>query len=374
MKISCTQENLSQGLNAVGHIASKNLNLPILSNILFKVENKNLTLMATNLEIGITTNIRGKIEGDGDFTVDAKLLANYISFLPKERIDLETDGDNIKVECQNQKTKIKTQLAADFPLIPKLNKDNPCTVEAKLLKQAILEVVFACSASESRPELSGVLMEFAGNNIILAATDSYRLAESRVSLIENKVGERKIIIPSKTMQEVSRVLSSFKDEESIDGVDTIEIYIGESQIMFSYNNIDIVSRLIEGQYPDYKQIIPANFTGKTKINIAELSKNIKASSLFAKNGIYDIKLDFSVPEYLTVTSSSVQAGENVSQVKAEISGEKTNIILNYKYLLDGLQTMNSEDVEIEIIDSNNPFLIRPANRDDYFYIIMPIRQ
>jgi len=375
MKISCTQENLIQGLGAVSHIASKNLNLPILSNILFKVENKILTLMATNLEIGITTDIRAKVEGDGDFSVDARLLYNYISLLPKERIDMEVDGDNIKIECLNQKTKIKTQSAADFPLIPKLNKENACIVDVKLFKQSVAEVVFACSNSESRPELSGVLMEIIGNELILASTDSYRLAESKIPLIDNKVTDRKMIIPAKTMQEVSRILSSFKSEESMENIDNLEIYIGESQVMFSYNNIDIVSRLIEGQYPDYKQIIPASFNEKTKININDLTKNIKASSLFAKNGIFDIKLDFSASNNaLTVTSSSIQTGENISQIKAEISSGESSIVLNYKYLLDGLQNMNSEWAEIEIIDSNSPCLIKPADRNNYLYIIMPIRQ
>ncbi len=376
MKISCTQENLNSGLSAVSHIASKNLNLPILSNVLFKIENKILTLMATNLEIGITTDIRGKLEGDGEFSIDARLISNYISLLPKERIDLEIKEDGeLKIECLNQKTTIKTQSGSDFPIIPKISKDNAIVIPVTEFKKAIGEVIFSCSNSESRPELSGVFMQIEKETIVLAATDSYRLAESKITISNNKTIDKKIIIPSKTLSEVARILSLSKEEETIDDLNNIEIYTNESQLMFSYNNIDVVTRIIEGQYPDYKQIIPSSFISKAIVNKSQLIKAIKTSSLFAKNGIYDIKLDFStVNNEIVVNSSSVQIGENNSKVSAQISGEDSSIILNYRYLIDGLQNIGSEKVEIQIGDSNSPCLIKPAEENSYLYIIMPIRQ
>ncbi|MFA6918821.1 MAG: DNA polymerase III subunit beta [Patescibacteria group bacterium] len=374
MKISCTQENLNQGLLAVSHIANKNTNLPILSNLLFKIENKTLTLEATNLEIGITANIRSKVEEDGEFSVDARLLANYIALLPKERIDFELDGDNLKIECQKQKTKIKTQSASEFPLIPKIVKENPCIVDIKAFKQAISEVVFSASNSESRPELSGVFVSFTNNELVMAATDSYRLAEKKISLIENKY-DKKIIIPVKTLQEISRILSIFREDTNLESAENMEIYLTDNQIMFSYNGIDLVSRLVEGQYPDYTQIIPTNHKTKAKINVAELIKNIKTSSLFTRNGIFDIKLDLNVnSKEVVITSSSSQSGENISVVGAEITGENESIILNYRYLLDNLQIISSDFVDIEIGDVNSPCVIKSENDDKYIYIIMPIRQ
>ena len=374
MKISCTQENLNQGLLAVSHIANKNTNLPILSNLLFKIENKTLTLEATNLEIGITANIRSKVEEDGEFSVDARLLANYIALLPKERIDFELDGDNLKIECQKQKTKIKTQSASEFPLIPKIVKENPCIVDIKAFKQAISEVVFSASNSESRPELSGVFVSFTNNELVMAATDSYRLAEKKISLIENKY-DKKIIIPVKTLQEISRILSIFREDTNLESAENMEIYLTDNQIMFSYNGIDLVSRLVEGQYPDYTQIIPTNHKTKAKINVAELIKNIKTSSLFTRNGIFDIKLDLNVnSKEVVITSSSSQSGENISVVGAEITGENESIILNYRYLLDNLQIISSDFVDIEIGDVNSPCVIKSENDDKYVYIIMPIRQ
>jgi DNA polymerase-3 subunit beta len=382
MKLSCTQENLNQVLSTVSHIAAKNANLPILSNILIKAENKNLVISATNLEIGVTASVRSKIEDDGEFSIDARLFSNYISLLPKDRVDISLNGDEMNITCQKQKTKIKGQSGSDFPLIPKIEKETPYIVSANSFKEAIYNVLFAVSNSEIRPEISGVFVGFLKDNLVLAATDSYRLAERKISYIENNKAknndqylEEKVIVPAKTLQEVSRILSSFKDESGIDVNDVIEIYLGESQIMFSYNGIELVSRLIEGQYPEYNQIIPNTLLSKIKINTTDLVKAVKTSSLFAKNGIFDVKMDFKTsPDQLIITSSSSQTGENVSSLDMEKTGQGEEVVLNYKYLLDGLQNSGSSYVYFEIGDSNSPLVMKPDIEIDYLYIIMPIRQ
>lgn len=375
MKISCTQENLNQGLMVVSHIANKNSNLPILSNALIRVEDKILTLSATNLEIGVTTQIRSKVEDDGEFTVDAKLLTNYISLLPKDRVDIQLEEDVLNIGCQKQKTKIKGQPAIDFPLIPKIKKENPYIVNSKDFKEAISEVSFAVSNSETRPEISGVFVGFSGNQLTLAATDSYRLAEKKISLSETVAEEKKIIVPVKTLQEVSRILGIYKDEASLETSENMEIYVTENQIMFSYNGVDLISRLIEGQYPDYVQIIPTFYKTQVKAIVTDLVKAVKTSSLFTKNGIYDVKLDFNAEnKEITITSSSSQTGENTSHLEAEITGDANNIILNYHYLLDGLQNIGTEKVLIEINDCNSPCALKQDGKEDYVYIIMPIKQ
>jgi DNA polymerase III subunit beta len=376
MKISCTQENLNQGLTVVGHIASKNANLPILSNILIRVEDKLLTLSSTNLEIGATIQIRSKVEQEGEFSVDARLLSDYISFLPKERVDIELDEDTLKLICDKQKTKIKGQSSAEFPLIPKIEKNNPYIISSKDLKQAISEVVFAVSNSEARPEISGVYVGFGADGIVLAATDSYRLAEKKIKLIDGKnEQEKQIIVPVKTLQEVSRILGVFKEDVSLDNVENIEIYISDNQIMFSYNNVDLISRLIEGQYPDYKQIIPESSKTKLKLNTKELIKAIKSSSLFTKSGINDVKLEFkNETKEVILTSSSSQTGENISKVDVEINGDDVDMILNYRYLLDGLQNISTENVILETNDSSSPCVVKPDGNKNYIYIVMPIKQ
>ncbi|MFA6594273.1 MAG: DNA polymerase III subunit beta [Candidatus Buchananbacteria bacterium] len=380
MKLSCTQENLNQAINVVSHIAGKNSNLPILANILIKAENKNLTLSATNLEVGVTVNIRSKVENDGEFSVDAKLLNNYISLLPKDRIDLESADEELKIQCQKQKTKIKGQNASDFPLIPKIEKDSPYIISAKKLRDAIYSVFFSAANSELRPELSGVLMDFSADKLILAATDSYRLAEIKIDYIENNKSSKlnnnneKVIIPVKSLQEVSRILGVFKDDNNLEIMENIEIYTNENQIMFVYNGVELISRLIDGQYPDYNQIIPAECPNKIKVNVSELVKVVKTASLFVKNGVFDIKLDYNKsPNELIITSSSSQTGENESVVEMEKNGQGGEIVLNYKYLLDGLQALTSEKIEFSITDPNNPCIIRGED-DNYLYLIMPIRQ
>lgn len=382
MKFSCTQENLNQVLNVVSHIAVKNSNLPILSNILIKAENKNLTISATNLEIGITTNVRGKIEVDGEFSIDAKLFSTYLSLLPKDRVDVELINDELKIECQKQKTKIKGQSGNDFPLIPKLDKELAYIISTQNLKEAIYNVSFATSNSEIRPEISGVYMGFLRDSLILTATDSYRLAEKKMEYIENNKakansefeGER-VIIPVKTLQEVSRILTSFKDLVNSESADVVEIYLEESQIMFVYNGVELVSRLIEGQYPEYNQIIPENNQSRIKVNTTELIKAVKTASLFAKSGVFDIKIDFkSSSNELTITSSSSQTGENISSLDMEKTGEGSEVVLNYKYLLDGLQNLGSDYVIFEVGDPATPCLMKPDNNTNYLYLIMPIRQ
>ncbi|MFA6227689.1 MAG: DNA polymerase III subunit beta [Patescibacteria group bacterium] len=379
MKLSCTQENLNQAINITSHIAGKNSNLPILANILIKAENNNLTLSATNLEVGVTVNIRSKVENNGEFSIDAKLLNNYISLLPKDRIDLELINEELKVQCQKQKTKIKGQNTSDFPLIPKIEKENPYIISAKKLRDAIYSVFFSAANSELRPELSGVLMDFSDNKLILAATDSYRLAEIKIDYIENNKNSKsnnneKVIIPAKSLQEISRILSVFKDDDNLEVIENIEIYTNENQIMFVYNGVEFISRLIDGQYPDYNQIIPIECPNKLKVNINELIKAVKTASLFVKNGVFDIKLDYNKsPNELIITSSSSQTGENESVVEMEKIGQGGEIILNYKYLLDGLQVLTSEKAEFSISDPNNPCIIRGED-NNYLYLIMPIRQ
>ncbi len=375
MKFSCTQENLNQILNIVSHIASKNNNLPILSNILIKTENKNINISATNLEVGITSLLRGKVDVDGEILVDAKLLSNYISLLDKDRVDFELIGDDLKIECKKQKTKIKTQNTLDFPLIPKIEKSNPCVVSASKFKNAVYNIAFAVSNSDIRPEISGVFMSFLEKELVMVATDSYRLAEKKIDYLDNKNSQNhQIIVPVKTIQEVSRIISGFKGDVELVGDDNLEIYIEENQIIFNYNGVELVSRLIDGQYPDYNQIIPTNFNTKIKVNTLDLIKAVKASSLFAKSGVFDIKMIFSESNNLAISASSNQVGENNSSIDIEKNGPDGEITINYKYILDGLQNIQSEFVVIEIIDPNTPIIIKPEDINDYLYLIMPIRQ
>ncbi len=379
MKFTCTQENLNQGFQIVQHATSKNLNLPILNNVLITLKDKEIKLLTTNLDIGISYTVRGKIEQEGSFTVNAKLVSDYVNLLPKENIDIELDNkDQLHVKCLGHQTKIKGLNASDYPLIPELNKQNKATINVELFKEAINSVLFAVSKNENRPELNGVLFKFNNKQLILASTDSYRLAERKINIKNNNLGSLNIIVPSKTLQELVRVLSILKS--NLNNESEIDIYISEGQILFTLDNFELVSRLIEGNYPDYEQIIPVKFNTQMISSTADFLKNIKTVSLFVKENINDITLQFQVnnndplQSEVHIRAFNEQLGESDAVVKSNITGIDNNIVVNYVYLLEGLNNIKTEEIKVEIIDNLSPIVISSANQDQYLYIVMPIRQ
>jgi DNA polymerase III subunit beta len=375
LKIFSLQENLKQGLALVGHISGKNINLPILNNVLIKAEEGKIKLITTNLEVGISSVIRGKIEGEGLFTVNSKIISDCINLLPNKKIGLEQSGNDLLVDCENYQAKVRGQSAEEFPLIPEVDRKNYFSAEAEEVKKAISQIIFATAMSETRLELSGVLFVFSGNNLIMAATDSYRLAEKKIKIKSNSEEDKKIIVPAKTLQELLRILSVSLGDEVEEKTSEIKFYISENQILFTYGSTELVSRLIEGQYPDYQQIIPNNSKTKISINQQELVRAVKMASLFSKTGINDVNLDFPVGKNQVVISSvSGQTGENITNLEAKVSGDDNSIVVNYRYLLEGLNNIEKETVKIEIIDSNTPCVIRPEQDESYVYIIMPIKQ
>ncbi len=386
MKFSILQENLKQGLSAVSHVAGKNINLPILNNVMIEARGGNIKLISTNLEIGIVNIIRGKIEEEGAFTVDSKTFADYISLLPNKKINIEQKENAINIELEKYKTKLMGQSAEEFPLIPEVDRGLFYSAKIDDLKEAFSQTVFAVSQSESRLELSGVLLDFnsGGKKLTAAATDSYRLAEKTINIKSNmeNAPDKRVIVPARTAQEVVRILANAPKTEEQETGDEIKFYISENQILFVFGATELVSRLIEGQYPDYKQIIPAQSKTKAIINKQELTRAVKASALFSKTGINDINLDFPQGKNLAVVSSaSGQAGESVIELDADVTGEDNGVVVNFRYLLDGLNNIQSENVKIEIIDSNTPCVLKPSSSsadkgkgDDYLYIIMPIKQ
>ncbi len=386
MKFSCTQEKLNQNLSIVSHVSGKNTNLPILNNILIEAKDNNIKFVATNLEIGIECVLRGKIEDEGAFTVPAKIFSDYVNLLPKDKIDIELKNDALKVKCNNLKTKIKGTEASEFPLIPKIEDSSPLILSSGDFIKAVSQTIFAVAPTESRPEISGILMKIGEDEITLAATDSYRLAEKKIKLSQKAQEQEKdeVIIPARTMQELYRILSGF--QKTIDMVpeaknpedDRLEIYVSENQIMFSFAGVVVVSRIIEGSYPDYQQIIPQGKRTSAIINTRDLIGAIKTTALFTKSGVYNINLELkgdnsSKVGELVVSSANSQVGENVSRVQVNFEGDNNEIALNFRYLLDFLQNIGSEEIVFETTNSEIPCLLRKPEDDSYLYIIMPIK-
>ncbi|MBI5622097.1 DNA polymerase III subunit beta [Candidatus Falkowbacteria bacterium] len=385
MKFSCTQENLQQGLAIVSHIASKNVNLPILNNLLLRVEGGGVRFSATNLEIGVSCFVRGKIEAEGEFTVPARVFADYVSLLPKDKVDLLLKDNQLEISSASHQTKIKGQAAGDFPLIPQLGKKDPIVVAAVDFLSAISQVVFATALSETRPEISGVFFHFSAEDkkLTVAATDSYRLAEKQLT-VTSGIHDKKAIIPAATLQEVQRILSSVarsRDKELVDGPTELEIYFNDNQVLFVFGTIELISRLIEGQYPDYAGILPGQHRTQMIVAVEDLAKAVKSAGLFVKSGINDVALEFKPEHELIVSTLNAQVGENVSHLEVNITGVDNAVTLNYRYLLDGLQALGTSEVVLEVVDNNTPVVLKPVLASaaegisrDYLYLIMPIKQ
>ncbi len=369
MKFTCTRENLIKGLNLVAHLTNRSVSLPILNNILIITKDDGIEFSATNLEIGVKVKIRGKIDQMGKITLPARILSGFINFLPEEKVDFELlENKEMQINSGGWQTKIKTQPAEDYPLIPEMDKKNGFKIKASLFKNSLNQTIFAAVTNESRPELSGGLFKINEQELVLVATDSYRLAEKKTEIIEGAKKEQSFIVPIKTLQELNRVASEIADEEEI------ETYWEENQIMFLINDVKFTSRLIDGEYPDYQQIIPQTHQTRAIFSKNEMINAIKATSLFSKTGIFDVTFEFKEQNKIIIKSANTQLGESTAEIKTEMEGVENVIVFNYHYILDGLINIPQEKVLLELTNSANPAVLKPVGKDDYLYLIMPIRQ
>jgi DNA polymerase-3 subunit beta len=370
MNFSCTQENLAHALALVARVASRNTNLPILQNVLIEASETGIRLAATNLEIGLQVRVRGKVAVPGSFTVPANLLSNYISLLPSERIDCELIGNELDLHTTDHSSRIKGEPAADFPILPTIEKNTCLTLDRAVFMEVLQQVVVAAAIDESRPEIAGVYIHTKDKKLVLAATDSYRLAERTVVLPQATEGAVGVILPQRSAVELLRLLQSTAMTEQVD------ICVSETQLGCVSAEVEFVSRLVQGHFPDYEQIIPQ--TGRTTITAqrADLVKAVKGAALFSKTGVNDIEVAIKPDQQqMTVRATNAQVGENTAIVAADIGGEATSVVLNYRFMLDGLQHGRGDNVTVLLNDRNSPGVLRSTDpNDSYVYIIMPIKQ
>lgn len=377
MKLSCTRENLYQGLAITSHISGKNTNLPILNNVLLRADIGGLKLTSTNLEITITCTVRGKVEQQGEYTIPSKLFADFVSLLPNERVDLDLLDNALSVVCEKTKTKINGLPANEFPLVPPVTGGVMFAVPVAEFDRALSQVLFAVATNEARQVLTGVAMHFDGINkqLVLAATDSYRLGERTAALAAVVEGERKVIVPARTLAELRRIFGVLRD--SVEMPENVDVELTESQILFRYGSVEISSRTIEGVYPDYRQIIPKTSTTEVVVNRSAFAQAIKRTSLFSKAGLFDVRIEMHpTDKTITLSATDVMRGENTVAIDGEVTGTANAVVLNYRYLLDGVNAISSEQVIIRLIDATNPCVVVPHEMpgEPYLYIVMPIRQ
>ncbi|MDF1498159.1 MAG: DNA polymerase III subunit beta [Patescibacteria group bacterium] len=378
MKFICTQANLNKALNIVSRIINKNSTLPILNNVLLKTEKGRLKLTSTNLEIGINYWVGGKVEENGEITVPTKLFSNFISNLPDGNVEIKLRDDVLNVKCNGYKTNIKGLDAKEYPLTPKIEVKPIFKIKSNEFKKALTQVLPAISNSESRVEITGVFMKLEDlnkNKITIVTTDSYRLAEKVIYLeganvnkeFKNILGNvNSIIIPKDTVQELARNL---EDDEEL-----LEVTISENQILFSFGNANMISRLIEGKYPDYKQIIPDKFESIITINKNGIIKGIKVASLFSNISNNSIELKLSEgSKSLEISAETSDIGNNNTKLSAENINKNLNISYNYKFLIDGFSGLDGDEVLLQVNNETLPTVLVSATDKDFIYVIMPTR-
>jgi|SRR3989344_1282092 len=363
MKITINQKNLYKALTVVERIVSKNPSLPILNNILLKTENGRLKISATNLEIGVNYSLGSKIEETGEIAVPAKIFSDFINNLSDEKVTLITKNNILYINTPKYKTQILGFDPKEFPIIPKIKNSNFISLSAKMLKSGLLTVLDSIAISETRPELAGVHSSFKNNYLTLAATDSFRLAE-RILEVKQKE-DISFILPRATIIELIKVMSDLDND--------ISISYGDNQIVFYNDDLEIISRLIDGNYPDYKKVIPDKYVSKVLVNKNELEKNVRMAGIFSSS-VADIKLCCD-QKSITILSKNSDRGEIQVMVDALLKNDPFDISLNHHYLLDGLKIIPTENVAIEYTGQGSPLVLRPEYENkNMTYLIMPLRK
>lgn len=373
VKITCKQQDLSRGLSVVSHAVSSRSTLPILANILLATDQGRLKLSATNLEIGINCWIDAEIHEEGTTTVPAKLITDLIGSLRQSHIDLTVpeDSHTMNIKSANSSANIKGMDPSEFPLIPSADGgESPIILDTGLLKEMISQVAFAAADDDSRPVFTGVHVEVNNEKLTFAAADAFRLAVRVAPLPGHDQAHGNILIPAHTLTELARILPS-------EGAVQMIVTPNRSQVLFHTEHIDLVSRLIEGTFPNFRQIIPKEHTTHAVVNTKEFAATVNEVIPFARDSsnIARVKVNGSTgeePSALTIEANAEDVGNNVSTIHADVDGPEQQIIFNVKYLSDVLKVIDTPKVALEVTSAARPGVIKPVGPADYTYVIMPM--
>jgi len=373
MKTIILKENLKQGLNVVEKITGKNLTLPVLNNVLLITEKNFLRLCTTDLEMGISWWTLIKTEKEGKISIPAKLLSSFIGLLPDEKMVLEVKNKTLFIECKKNKTKIKGQDAEEFPIIPKIEEKEFIEVDGYKFCQGLSQIIEIISSSQVRPEISGVYLLFQKNLIKMVGTDSFRLAEKTLSLKNNNIkGDYSLIVPQKTIRELINILGERKEK--------LKIFFSPNQIMFelvmpgvSHPQVQIISRLIEGEYPDYQEIIPKKYETQIILDKKEFLNQIKTASLFSGK-INEVKFEVDPKQgKIEIFTQNPEIGENKSYLLGKTEGQPIEVSFNHKFISDGLSSIQSSEVIFGLNKEGGPAVLKPVGDESYIYVVMPVK-
>ena len=373
MKLSCLQENLNRGLNIVGRAVATRTTLPITNNVLLATDDGRLKLVATNLEMAISCWIGAKIEEEGAITVPARLLTEFVSSLPSDTIDIQLSPQTktLGLKCARFEARISGLDAKEFPPIPSVDDGIATKVEVEALRQGINQVVFAAATEESRPVLTGICTQFEGDTLTLAAADGFRLAVYKLPIADPVSQKTEVIIPARTLAELNRLVA--EQEEAVD----ITLNPNKSQVLFRLKNVELVSQLVQGTFPNYSQLIPQSYNTRVIVNVADFLRATKTASIFARDGSGIVRLVITPgteknPGKISVSARSEEIGDDVGEIDATVEGDEAKIAFNGKYLTDVLSVLQEAQVALETTNPSSPGLIRPVGVDNYTHVVMPM--
>lgn len=378
MKLECKQEDLAEGLTVVGRVVPSKSTLPILSNVLLTTRDGQLQLTANNLELSVAHRVAAGIAQEGEITLPSRLLSDYVAFLDHGqtvKLELNPKTHKVHLACGRYEANIAGIDAEDFPPIPMVSGGPSFSIPAGVLKEAINEVVFAAAPDDTRPVLAGVLLKMGDGKLTLAAADGFRLAVREVDLPDGGP-DLQMIVPAKTLSEVSRLLSDAADDQV-----AINTTPNGNQVYFAFGQTEITSRLIEGQFPDYQRIIPPEAKTKVELSTVDFLRATRAAAVFARDNSNIVRLECSPSKEdaelavgsVLVKSTSAEMGDNEGTLDAIVVGDDTQIAFNGRYLRDALEAITTPKVLLQITGPSSPGIIRPSGEPDgYLHVIMPM--
>ncbi len=362
MKFSCLKKHLEEFLITAERFTGKNMSLPVLSSVLLETNDDSLLVSATNLEYGMQGTVPGKVFSKGRVSLPAKIISSLVQSIKDEKIDIEEKQGNVFIKTASRDIRINGTATEDFPILPKIKKTTSFSVEGSELRHGLESVLPASSTSEFKPELAGVFFKMAGRSLHMVATDTFRLARKIIGLEEKVEGESvSFILPYRLGQELTRVFG--EDEEA-------RISLGENQVVFETKRLKIISRLVEGNFPEYSNIIPKDFETTSHISRQEFTDAIRAASLFSSK-LQDVGLRFH-GQKLDVTSQNQEIGEYKTSLEVATSGKDIAASFNNHYILDGLSALEDEECFFGLNESNRPSLVRDKSDESFIYVVMPI--
>ena len=374
MQVSCLQQNLRRGLAIVGRAVATRSNLPVLQNVKIATEDSMLVLTATNLDIAITTRIGAQVEEEGEITIPARLLTDFVNSLPDERIDIKTSVEplSIGLKCQWFEANINGTDAEEFPPIPTVDEGATIKVDPQVLRETIAYVAFAAATEDSRPVLTGIKVEVNGEDFTFAAADGFMLAVYDGKLTEPLPEPTEFIIPAKTMQEVGRLIGG--DDSEVE----FTVTSAGTHALFNIGTVEIVSQLMPGSFPNFRSLIPSEHRNRVIVQQSDFMRAVRSASIFARDGSGIVRVQIMGDEEgsgISISSRAEELGDNQGEIDGEVEGEvddQSRIAFNNKYLSEVLDVLGDGEIAFEITSASSPGVVRPLSKEGYTHVVMPM--